>query len=98
MGLIEQKERVFDTAKGNTSGLPAMLPWYSAWTASLSLWKYGDVMGRNPLYRKELCFTSRGENSFFMITNGRGTKIYHITPRFPVLFYHTQSVMVTSIV
>ncbi|MCL5276332.1 MAG: hypothetical protein M1517_00890 [Deltaproteobacteria bacterium] len=25
MGLIEQKERVFDTAKGNTSGLPAML-------------------------------------------------------------------------
>ncbi|MCL4557844.1 MAG: hypothetical protein M1491_04340, partial [Deltaproteobacteria bacterium] len=35
MGLIEQKERVFDTAKGNTSGLPAMLPWYSAWTASL---------------------------------------------------------------
>ncbi|MCL4557245.1 MAG: hypothetical protein M1491_01175, partial [Deltaproteobacteria bacterium] len=24
MGLIEQKERVFDTAKGNTSGLPAM--------------------------------------------------------------------------
>ncbi|MCL4558368.1 MAG: hypothetical protein M1491_07035, partial [Deltaproteobacteria bacterium] len=41
--------------------------------ASLSLWKYGDVMGRTPLYRKELCFTSRGENSFFMITNGRGT-------------------------
>ncbi|MCL5276837.1 MAG: hypothetical protein M1517_03520 [Deltaproteobacteria bacterium] len=42
------------------------------------LWKYGDVMGRTPLYRKELCFTSRGENSFFMITNGRGTyfKIY----------------------
>ncbi|MCL5276349.1 MAG: hypothetical protein M1517_00980 [Deltaproteobacteria bacterium] len=73
MGLIEQKERVFDTAKGNTSGLPAMLPWYSAWTASLSLWKYGDVMGRTPLYRKELCFTSGGENSFFMITNGRGT-------------------------
>ncbi|MCL5277101.1 MAG: hypothetical protein M1517_04910, partial [Deltaproteobacteria bacterium] len=60
----EQKERVFDTAKGNTSGLPAMLPWYSAWTASLSLWKYGDVMGRNPLYRKELCFTSRGEKLF----------------------------------
>ncbi|MCL4558316.1 MAG: hypothetical protein M1491_06775, partial [Deltaproteobacteria bacterium] len=48
----------FDTAKGNTSGLPAMLPWYSAWTASLSLWKYGGVMGRTPLYRKELCFTS----------------------------------------
>ncbi|MCL5277695.1 MAG: hypothetical protein M1517_07990, partial [Deltaproteobacteria bacterium] len=63
------------TAKGNTSGLPAMLPWYSAWTASLSLWKYGGVMGRNPLYRKELYFTSRGENSFFMITNGRGTKM-----------------------
>ncbi|MCL5277664.1 MAG: hypothetical protein M1517_07830 [Deltaproteobacteria bacterium] len=75
MGLIERKERVFDTAKGNTSGLPAMLPWYSAWTASLSLWKYEDVMGRTPLYRKELCFTSRGENSFFMITNGRGTSL-----------------------
>ncbi|MCL4558173.1 MAG: hypothetical protein M1491_06020 [Deltaproteobacteria bacterium] len=74
MELIEQKERVFDTAKGNTSGLPAMLPWYSAWTASLSLWKYGDVMGRTPLYRKELCFTSGGENSFFMITKGRGTR------------------------
>ncbi|MCL5277734.1 MAG: hypothetical protein M1517_08190 [Deltaproteobacteria bacterium] len=59
MGLIEQKERVFDTAKGNTSGLPAMLPWYSAWTASLSLWKYGDVMGRTPLYRKS--FVLRAE-------------------------------------
>ncbi|MCL5277508.1 MAG: hypothetical protein M1517_07035, partial [Deltaproteobacteria bacterium] len=77
-----QKERVFDTAKGNTSGLPAMLPWYSAWTASLSLWKYGDVMGRTPLYRKELCFTSRGENSFFMITNGRGTKLPYLANAF----------------
>ncbi|MCL4557744.1 MAG: hypothetical protein M1491_03800 [Deltaproteobacteria bacterium] len=25
MGLIEQKERVFDTAKGNTSGLRGLL-------------------------------------------------------------------------
>ncbi|MCL4558501.1 MAG: hypothetical protein M1491_07725 [Deltaproteobacteria bacterium] len=59
MGLIEQKERVFDTAKGNTSGLPAMLPWYSAWTASLSLGKYGDVMGRTPFTEKS--FVLRAE-------------------------------------